>query len=135
MSRILEQIDKVLEPVEVEPTDIRKADFAFEENLFDMLLEFVGSLDPDQLTDDQLEELWNIVNSLEPIDREEVSEVEILKRTTPMQRRNARLYKRKSRDKIREWRNRVGKKLKRNRKQGKGVRGGLLGQTTRRNVA
>ena len=131
---ILEQIDKVLDDKEVEAVDMKKADFAFEEKLFDDLLEFVGSIDPEQLNDDQLLDLWNIVNSLEPIDKEEVSEVEILKRTTPMQRRNARLYKRKSRDKIREWRNRVGEKLKRNRKQGKGVRGGLLGQATRRNV-
>ena len=131
---ILEQIDKVLDDTEVEAVDMKKADFAFEEKLFDDLLEFVGSIDPEQLNDDQLLNLWNIVKSLEPIDKEEVSEVEILKRTTPMQRRNARLYKRKSRDKIRDWRNRVGKKLKRNRKQGKGVRGGLLGQSTRRNV-
>jgi hypothetical protein len=130
MSKVLEQIDKVLDPGNVGGID--KAGFAYEEKLFDMLLEFVQSLDPEQLTDEQLGELWKIIDSLES--SEKVVEVEILKRTTPEQRKNARLYKRKSRDKIREWRNRVGKKLNHNRKQGKGVRGGMLGQSKRRDV-
>jgi len=136
MSRVLEQIDKVLEPTDMDDTpvgiDMEQASFAFEEKLFNNLLDFVGTLEPDQLTDDQLLELWNIVNSLNPTDG--LSEVEILDRTTPEQRKNARLYKRRSRDKIREWKNKVGEKLRRNRKKGKGVKGGMLGQSRRRDV-
>ena len=81
MSALLEQIDTVLSR-----GDIKKADFEVDEEIFSEMLDFIGMLEPDQLTEDQVRVLWNIIESLEPYEddppEDEITEKRFLKKKT-----------------------------------------------------
>ena len=131
--KLLEQIDAVLGA-----GDVKKADFVVDDELFGRMLEFIGMLDPDKLEDDQVEELWGIIDALEPYDdeevetEEEVSEKRFLKKTTRKARRKAKIYRRKNKTKIKAWRRKMKHKLKRAKKTGRGLSGKKRGKTRRR---
>ena len=83
MSKILKDIDKVLEQEEI----------TGDQEVFDMMIQFTTSLDPDQLTEEQNQQLMEIFDYLDPEEEdEELDEVRFLRRTTRAQRKQAKLY-------------------------------------------
>lgn len=68
---ILEQEDKVL------PKKATKVntEFTFDEKLFNRMANFIINLDPDRLSDGQLEEIINMIDNLE-VDLDELQETE-----------------------------------------------------------
>lgn len=133
MSKVVEQIDKVLIK-NLKPDDVGMADFEVTEHIFEMLLEFVASLEPDQLNENQLERLHDIIEALEPVEQEEdeMSEVRYLKKTTRKERRKSAIYRRRHKTQIKRWRRKMKHKLKRAKKTGRGISGKRLGLTRRR---
>jgi hypothetical protein len=128
---LLEQIDTVLSK-----GDIKKADFEVDEEIFGRMLDFIGMLEPDQLTEDQVKELWYIIDSLEPYEddpaEEEITEKRFLKKTSRAQRRKAKIYRRRHKTQIKAWRRKMKTKLKRAKKTGHGISGKKRGKTRRR---
>ncbi len=131
MSELLEQIDTVLSK-----GDIKKADFEVDEEIFSEMLDFIGMLEPDQLTEDQIRVLWNIIESLEPYEddpaEDEITEKKFLKKTSRAARRKAKIYRRRHKTQIKAWRRKMKTKLKRAKKTGFGVSGKRRGKTRRR---
>lgn len=117
---IIKQIDGVLEP-----------DVSEDQVVFDMFFDFIISLDPEQLTEEQEEILLGMFNYLDP-DDEQVDEVRYLRRTTRAQKRKAKLYRRRHKAQIRQWRRRKKVALRRSRITGRGLSGRRLGRTKRR---
>ena len=115
--KILEQIDDYISEIDVD----------LDEELFDRMVDFIVSLDPDQLSEEQLEIVMDIIEDFEFEDQEDVeenmSEVRYLKKTTRKERREAKIYRRKNKAKIKAWRRRNKAKLKRAKKTGRGLTG------------
>jgi len=121
---IVKQIDGVLEQEE---------DFDADQEVFDMMLEFVTSLDPEQLTDEQGEQLMNVFDYLDPEDDDdELDELRYLRRTTRKARKQAKLYRRRHRGQLRQYRRRMKHKIRRTRITGRGLGGKRLGRTRQR---
>jgi hypothetical protein len=93
------------------------------------MVEFITSLDPEQLTEEQLEQVMIIVEDFE---FEDVQEVRLLQKTTRKARKEARIYRRKNKAKIKAWRRKNKAKLKRAKKTGRGLTGKRRGLTKRR---
>lgn len=78
------------------------------QQLFDRMADIIVSLDPDYLTDIQLEEVMNILQDIEFSDESEVSEqasgrkYKLASKSNPQTRQYARKYYRKNRIKIRK---------------------------------
>ena len=125
MSKILKNIDAALGEKEI----------SADQEAFDMFIDFITSLDPDQLTEEQEESLLDVMDYLDPDypeEDEQVDEVRYLRRTTRAQKRKAKLYRRRHRAQIRQWRRRQKVKLRRSRITGRGLSGKRLGRTKRR---
>jgi len=121
---IVKQIDGVLEQEE---------DFDTDQEVFDMMMEFVTSLDPEQLTDGQAEQLMNVFDYLDPEgDDDELDELRYLRRTTRKARKKAKLYRRRHRGQLRQYRRRMKHKIRRTRITGRGISGKRLGRTRQR---
>lgn len=118
---VLKQIDGVLE---------QDYDISGDQEVFDMMMDFATSLDPEQLTDEQSLKLDEIFDYLEP--EEEVDEVRFLKRTTRAQRKKAALYRRRHRGQIRAYRRKTKHKRRRAKITGRGFSGVRLGRTRQR---
>jgi len=98
--RIDELIDSYINTIN---TIVPGVKFNMDEDLFDRMLDFIVELDPETLTDEQLDEVNIILNDLDvgDEDEEDVSEVKFAKRTAPQRRRKAKQYYRKNKSKIR----------------------------------
>lgn len=77
------------------------------QDLFDKMANLIVSLDPDSLTDIQIQEVMDILEIMEFIDKEEVSEqatkkYKLANKSDPQTRQYARKYYRKNRVKIRK---------------------------------
>jgi glutamate synthase domain-containing protein 3 len=101
-----------------------------DEDLFDKMVDFIVSLKPEQLTDEQLEQVQEIIDMFEFEER--TDEVRLLRKTTRTDRRKAKIYRRKNKAKIKRWRKKNKRKLKRARKTGRGLTGKRRGRTRRR---
>jgi len=126
MTDILKHIDAILEQEEVD----------VDQEVFDMFINFITSLDPEQLTEKQEDSLLGLMEYLDPEidmdDEEQIDEVRYLRRTTRAQKRKAKLYRRRHKAQIRQWRRRQKVKLRRSRITGRGLSGRRLGRTKRR---
>ena len=119
---IVKQIDGVLEQEE---------DFDTDQEVFDMMMEFVTSLEPEQLSDEQNEQLMDVFDYLDPEDGG-LDELRYLKRTTRKSRKQAKLYRRRHRGQLRQYRRRMKHKIRRTRITGRGISGKRLGRTRQR---
>lgn len=125
MSKILKNIDAILEEEEI----------SADQEVFDMFIDFVTSLDPDQLTEEQEESLLDVMDYLDPDypeEDEQVDEVRYLHRVSRAAKRKAKLYRRRHKAQIRQWRRRNKVRLRRSRITGRGLSGTRLGRTKRR---
>ena len=113
MNKVLEQIEDYLVGGDV--------DVDLDEELFDQMVEFITSLDPEQLTEEQLEKVMDIIDGFEFED--DVQEIRYLKKTTRKARREAKIYRRKNKAKIKAYRRKNKAKLKRAKKTGRGLTG------------
>jgi hypothetical protein len=120
---ILEQIEDFLAGT------MPDIDVDIDEELFDRMVAFITSLDPSQLTEDQLEKVMDIVDGFE---FGEIEEIKLLKKTSRKQRKAAKIYRRKNKAKIKAWRRRNKNKLKRSKRTGRGLSGKRRGKTRRR---
>jgi len=123
MNKVLEQIEDFLAGT---TPDI---DVDIDEELFDRMVDFIVSLDPEQLTEEQLGEVMDIVDGFE---FGEIEEVKLLGKTSRAQRKKAKIYRRKNKAKIKSWRRRNKNKLKRAKSTGRGLTGKRRGKTRRR---
>ena len=121
--KILEQIEDFLAGT------VPDIDVDLDEELFDQMVTFITSLDPEQLTEDQLEKVMDIV---EGFGFEEIDEVKLLRKTSRKQRKEAKIYRRKNKAKIKAWRRKNKNKLKRAKSTGRGLTGKRRGKTRRR---
>ncbi len=101
-----------------------------DEDLFDKMVDFIVSLKPEQLTDEQLEQVQEIIDLFEFEER--TDEVRLLRKTTRADRKKAKIYRRKNKVKIKRWRKKNKRKLQRARKTGRGLTGKRRGRTKRR---
>ena len=94
----------------------------YNEGLFERVLDFIMDLDPEILSDEQLEDVENILDTLELYgEEEEVTEIIKARRSSPEKRREARQYWRKNKSKIKVKRKKFRKSAegrKRKRKRG-----------------
>jgi hypothetical protein len=108
----------------------------FDEELFDKMVDFIVSLDPDQLTEDQLNTVTEIIEEFEfeeqVADTGEVAEARFLRKTTRAQRRKQKIWRKRNKAKIKAWRRKNKQKLKRARKTGRGLTGRRRGLFKRR---
>jgi len=131
MSKILEQIEDYLTVTgDDQVGGIEHLTVDLDEELFDKMVDFVVSLKPEQLTDEQLEQVQEIIDMFEFEER--ADEVRLLRKTTRTDRRKAKIYRRKNKAKIKRWRKKNKRKLKRARKTGRGLTGKRRGRTKRR---
>jgi hypothetical protein len=131
MSKILEQIEDFLTVTgDEEVGGIEHLTVDLDEDLFDKMVDFIVSLKPDQLSDEQLEQVQEIIDMFEFEER--ADEVKLLRKTTRADRRKAKIYRRKNKAKIKRWRKKNKRKLQRARKTGRGLTGKRRGRTKRR---
>lgn len=131
MSKILEQIEDYLTVTGDEQVGgIEHLTVDLDEDLFDKMVDFIVSLKPDQLSDEQLEQVQEIIDMFEFEER--TDEVRLLRKTTRADRRKAKIYRRKNKAKIKRWRKKNKRKLQRARKTGRGLTGKRRGRTRRR---
>ena len=95
---ILEQEDKIL------PKDGTKVntEFVFDEKMFDKMANFIINLDPDSLTDEQVENVIKLIEKLE-VEIDEVDEVRnprLAKRTLAGKNQYSKKWYRKNRTRI-----------------------------------
>lgn len=83
--------------------DISNIDMEFDDIIFDRLMNFIMELDPDILSDEQLEEISDILDNIE-MHGEEVSELRRAKRSAPEKKRISRQFYRRNRQNIRKKR-------------------------------
>lgn len=119
--KVLKDIDAILEEEEI----------SADQEVFDMFIDFITSLDPEQLSEEQEDMLLGVMDYLDPED-EEIDEIRYLRRTTRAQKRKAKLYRRRHKAQIRQWRRRKKVALRRSRITGRGLSGTRLGRTKRR---
>lgn len=135
MSKLLEQIDDYILQISDRSAE-GNLDVDYDEELFDDMVDFIVSLNPDQLDDTQLERIEEIIEKFEfegqAADDGEVSEIRFLRKTTRTQRRKAAIYRRRNKAKIKAWRRKNKAKLKRARKTGRGLTGRRRGLFKRR---
>ena len=134
MSNILEQIEDFL-TVSTDDGEgflggIEHITVDLDEQLFDDMVDFIVSLKPEQLTDEQLEDVQSIIDKFEFEER--TDEVRLLRKTTRADRKKAKIYRRKNKAKIKRWRKKNKRKLTRARKTGRGLTGKRRGKTRRR---
>jgi hypothetical protein len=131
MDKLIEQIDDyIFGDVQAGGVDVD-----YDEELFDKMVDFIISLDPDQLTEDQLNAVTSIIEEFEfdeQVDDGEVSEARFLKKTTRAQRRKQKLWRKRNKAKIKAYRRKNKQKLKRARKTGRGLTGRRRGLFKRR---
>lgn len=131
MNKLIEQIDDYI----FGDVQAGSVDVDYDEELFDRMVDFIISLDPDQLTEDQLNAVTEIIEEFdfdEQVDDGEVSELRYLKKTTRAQRRKQKLWRRRNKAKIKAYRRKNKQKLKRARKTGRGLTGRRRGLFRRR---
>lgn len=110
---ILEQEDYIL-PKDTTP----KVDYSFDEELFFKLADFIINLDPEKLSDSQVESVLEIIDELEDEDIQEVRTPKLAKRASAMKNQYSKKWYRKNRAEIK----RRKKKFRRSsegRKRGK----------------
>lgn len=97
---ILEQESNILPPKGKTEVEL---DYSFDEEMFDRMANFIVNLDPEKLSDDQLEKVLNMIEDLEP----EVEEIEELrkprlaKRTPAIKNQYSKKWYRKNRTHVR----------------------------------
>lgn len=110
---ILESIDDYIQ-------DLSNLDVQFDSELFQRALDLIVGLEPEQLTDDQLEEVIFILDDIET--EEDLTELRLSKRSSPEKKREARKYWRTNKVKIKVRRKKFkrsaeGRKRKRMKKR------------------
>jgi len=135
-NKILEQIDDYIVNIS-DRSGEGNLDVDYDEKLFDKMVDFIVSLDPSQLTEDQLNNVLDIIEGFEfedqvAADTEEIQEVRFLRKTTRAQRRKQKIWRRKNKAKILAWRRKNRARLKRARKTGRGLTGRRRGLFKRR---
>jgi hypothetical protein len=83
--------------------DISNIDMDFDDQIFDRLMNFIMELDPEILSDEQLEEISDILDNIE-MHGEEVSELRRAKRSPPEKKRISRQFWRRNKQKIKKKR-------------------------------
>ena len=141
MSKILEQIDDYIIQLS-NRSEEGNLQVDYDEDLFDRMVDFIVSLDPDQLTEDQLDVITGIIEDFEFEDQVsddgevsnegELSEVRFLHKTTRTQRRKQKLWRKRNKAKVKAWRRKNKNKLKRARLTGRGLTGRRRGLFKRR---
>jgi ATPase subunit of ABC transporter with duplicated ATPase domains len=113
-------------------------DYVADSDLFERMVEFITSLEPDELSDDQLEEVLDILDDLEikgqiydyEDDFEEIDEVrKRVKRTKQPDRMSARRYYKRNRAKIKKRKKRFQKSAKGRLRKAKAKRLAKTGRT------
>ena len=135
MDKLIEQIDDYIFGQTDRSTE-GNLNVDFDEELFDKMVDFIVSLDPDQLTEDQLNTVTEIIEEFEfeeqVVDAGEVTEASFLRKTTRAQRKKQKLWRKRNKAKIKAWRRKNKQKLKRARKTGRGLTGKRRGLFKRR---
>jgi hypothetical protein len=114
-----------------------------DEELMDMIVNLLISLDEDKLDNDQVDMLFTIMNELdiqageeeeepEEEEEEEVSEIRLLKKTPMALRRKSRMYFKKHKAQIKRKLKKTKKKREMLAKRGRGISGKKLGMTRQR---
>lgn len=98
-----EIIGKYLNP------NVDHAKFQTDEEIFERMIDFISEIDPECLDDDQLDEVMDILNALEPADETEIDELKKAKRSSAEKRRLARQYWRKNKAKVKRKRKKFKK--------------------------
>lgn len=83
--------------------DIANMDMEFDDIIFDRLMNFIMELDPEILSDEQLEEISDILDNIE-MHGEEVSELKRAKRSPPEKKKLSRRFWRRNKQKIKKKR-------------------------------
>lgn len=109
MSNILESIDDYIQ-------DLSNLDVSFDEELFERALNFIVGLDPEQLDDNQLDDIISILDDMEIED--DITEAKRSKKSPSEKKKESRKYWRMNKSKIKLKRKKFkksaeGRKLKR----------------------
>lgn len=99
---ILEQIEDFMSPSV--PLEIE-----FDGSLFDRMAEFLMKLEPDQLSDEQLEELIGIMDDLEMQGEEEANEAKMAKKTLASKNTYSKQWYRRNKSKIKRRKEKLKK--------------------------
>jgi hypothetical protein len=110
----MELIDVIDDILEQENTILPKketkvnTDFVFDEMLFDRLANFIVNLNPDNLSDEQIEEVINIIEKLEVEIDGEIEEGRMLaKRTLATKNQLSKKWYRKNKTKVKNHKERL----------------------------
>ncbi len=110
------------------------------DSLFDSIVDFVISIDSEKLdvaSTKKLDEIMDMIEDDEDDDLDEsLEEKKFLKKMTAGQKRKARVYRRKNKIRLKQWKKKYKRrkkmKLKRVATTGRGLSGKKLGRTKRR---
>lgn len=97
---VLEQEANILPKKDTENFDI---DFSFDEEMFVRMANFIVNLDPDALTDDQVEMVLGMLDDLEMEDMEEIEELKkprLARRTSATKNQYSKKWYRKNRQHV-----------------------------------
>jgi hypothetical protein len=133
---LLEQEEEFVDFEDDQEDEIEKVNLSDEE-LLDLIVEFLLSLEDDQLEDEQLEQLHTILSALDENGtsselEDEMSEARFYKKTPLTTRRKGRMYYRRHKNQIKKRLRRLMRKIKMMRKRGRGLSGKKLGRFKRR---
>jgi hypothetical protein len=131
MAKILEQIEDFLVKVQDMTGGEEHLDVDLDEEIFNKMVDLIITLDPETLSEPQLEMVMEIIELFEPSD-EDIEEARFLKKTTRKQRKQAKIYRRRNRTKIKQYRRKNRVKLARARRTGRGLTGKRRGRYKRR---
>jgi len=111
-------VSNLLGNIDVFTQDLSGLDVVFDEEIFNRALDLIVGLEPEQLNDEQLEEVMSLLDDLKTED--DITELRKSKRSAPEKRREARQYWRRNKQKIKLKRKKFrksaeGRKRKRNR--------------------
>lgn len=97
---ILEQEDNILPANKKEGS--AELDFTFDEEMFDKMANFIINLDPDKLSDDQIEKVINMIETLEieVDDLQELRKPRLARRTPATKNQYSKKWYRKNRTEI-----------------------------------
>lgn len=125
---ILEQEDNILPKIE---TDV-KVDWTFDEEMFSKMATFIINLDPEKLSDSQLEEVLIFIDKLEMDAKEDIKELKtpkLAKRTPAGKNQYSKKWYRKNRTEIKRRKKKFKRSSEGRKRQKARVRLGRQGRT------
>jgi hypothetical protein len=106
MKTIIEKLEDYVKPSLTEPTP--DVSFVTDEDLFNRMADFITELDPETLTDEQLESITSIIEDLE-IDVDDIEEAKMAKKTLASKKTYGRMYYHKNKARVMRQKKKIQK--------------------------